>query len=378
MSLLTRLRTILVKTESVYGTDPTPTGSANAILVRSLTLTPIDAQQVSRDLIRPYLGSSPILLAQVSAKVEFEVEFAGAGAAGAAPGWAPVLEACAFAQTLNTNSISITSSTGVATVTETSHGRASGDVVQISGASQSSYNVNAVITVVDANTYTYAVTGSPSSPATGSPVAGVSAAYEPVSANFPSVTIYVNVDGVLHTVTGARGTFEISMTVKQIPILKFTLTGIYNAPTDTAAPAVNYTAFQTPKIVNTQNTPAFSMFGFSGFLESMSLNLAGDVQYRTLVGEQEVLFLDRKPTGTFVIEAPTIASKDFFTIAEDGTTGVMSITHGAVGGNIVKLDAPNVSLANPNYSDSQGVQMLSIPFAAAPSSGNDELTVTVK
>lgn len=379
MSLLTRKRTILAKIESVYGTDATPTGSANAILVRNLTVTPIEAQQISRDLIRPYLGNSDTMLSEISAKCEFEIELAGAGTPGIAPAWAPLLLACAFAETLNTASVAITRTSTVATVTETAHGRAVGEKVKISGATEPEYNGTfSIVTVPDANTYTYTVAGSPTSPATGTPVAGTTAVYSPISSAFPSVTLYYNVDGVLHKITGARGSFEITVNVKQIPVIKFNFLGIYNDPSDTSAPSCDFTQFQIPKVANTTNTPSFSLFSYSGLLESMALNLGGDVQYRTLIGDQSVLFLDRKPSGTFVFEAPTIGSKDFFSIAKAGTPGAMSLLHGLNGGNRVQIDAPRVTLGNPNYQDSQGVQMLSVPFVAAPSSGNDDLTLTVK
>ena len=58
MSLKTNKRTILAKTESTYGTDPTPTGSANAILLRNLSVVPLDGEFVNRDLIRGYFGNS--------------------------------------------------------------------------------------------------------------------------------------------------------------------------------------------------------------------------------------------------------------------------------------------------------------------------------
>ena len=70
--------------------------------------------------------------------------------------------------------------------------------------------------------------------------AGVSVTYAPVSASFSSVTIYYNIDGVLHKVTGARGTFTLSGEVGGIPTIDFTFTGIYNTPTDTAAPSSSF------------------------------------------------------------------------------------------------------------------------------------------
>jgi len=62
MPLLTRKRLILLETESVYGTDPTP-DDADAILVRDLNITPLQSDVVSRELVRPYLGASEQLLA---------------------------------------------------------------------------------------------------------------------------------------------------------------------------------------------------------------------------------------------------------------------------------------------------------------------------
>jgi hypothetical protein len=380
MSLLTRRKTILAKVESVYGTDPTPDGTANAMLVKNLEVQPLNAEVLQRDLIRDYLGNSDTLIASRFSTATFEVELAGAGAAGAAPAYGPLLKACGFAQSLNTQAItSIDRVSTTATVTTTlAHGLATGAVVKISGATESEYNKNATITVTGASTFTYTVTGAPSTPASGTPVLGVSASYAPVSTSFDSVTIYYNVDGVLHKLTGCRGSFEINLAVKTIPTLKFSFTGIYNDPTDTSSPTTDFTGFQIPKVANTTNTPSFSLFSYGGYMESMALNLSNEVNYRTLIGYEEIKIVDRKPSGTFLIEAPTIAAKDFFTLGNTGTTGAMALTHGLVGGNKVLLAAPRVSIGNPQYQDSQGVQMLSIPFTISPSSGNDELVITVK
>jgi hypothetical protein len=62
---------------------------------------------------------------------------------------------------------SITRTSTTATVTCTAHGYVSGNYVQIAGAAQSAYNGGFYVTVVDANTFTYTVAGSPATPATG-------------------------------------------------------------------------------------------------------------------------------------------------------------------------------------------------------------------
>jgi head-tail adaptor len=63
---------------------------------------------------------------------------------------------------------SITRSSQTATVTTAAaHGFSTGDYVLHAGATQTEYNVEALITVTGATTYTYTVSGSPASPATG-------------------------------------------------------------------------------------------------------------------------------------------------------------------------------------------------------------------
>lgn len=63
---------------------------------------------------------------------------------------------------------SITRSGATATATKTAHGLRNGVRVVVAGADQTEYNVNDVaITVVDANTFTFPVTGTPVTPATG-------------------------------------------------------------------------------------------------------------------------------------------------------------------------------------------------------------------
>lgn len=64
-------------------------------------------------------------------------------------------------------SISITRSGSTATVTHSSHGLRTGQVVLISGANQVEYNGIHTITVTTSDAYTYAVSGTPDTPATG-------------------------------------------------------------------------------------------------------------------------------------------------------------------------------------------------------------------
>lgn len=63
--------------------------------------------------------------------------------------------------------VTVTRTGAVATATYTAHGLAVGDVVHVYGADQSAYNGHQTITAVTANTFSWAVSGSPATPATG-------------------------------------------------------------------------------------------------------------------------------------------------------------------------------------------------------------------
>lgn len=88
----------LAKIETVYGTDAAPTGAANALQLSEVTLTPLEGDQVSRDLMLPYFGDQGFVLAASYARVECSIEMAGAGAAGTVPAYAAMLRACGLAE----------------------------------------------------------------------------------------------------------------------------------------------------------------------------------------------------------------------------------------------------------------------------------------
>lgn len=307
MALLSRKRLILAKIEATYGTDSTPAGT-DAVLVRSLEVTPLESDVISRDLIRPYYGNSDQLLANARVRCSFEVELAGSGTAGTAPRYDALLKSCGLASTV---------------------------------------------------------------------VAATSVTYAPVSASFSSCTIVYNLDGVQHKLTGVRGTVSMNCQLGQIPTLQFEMTGIYNAPTDTAAPSVTYSNQATPLIFKDGNTSSFSFFSYSGCLSSVSFNLANEIVYRELVGcTKQVLITDRKPAGEVVIEAPTIATKDYFSVALGTATGSLSFLHGTTAGNRVTFTAAQADVGNPSYSEQDGIAMLNLPYVALPTTaGNDELSL---
>jgi len=385
MPLLSRKRLILTKIEGTYGTDSSPAGT-DALLVRNLEVTPIEAETISRDLIRPYLGNSAQILSQTRVGLTFEVELAGSGTAGTASKMDSLLRACGFAATTTGSAVTGTAQAGAAgSITLASGASATDDyyngmVISITSGTGSGskgiitdYVGSTKVATVQKSTAAFTPNG------TSAYSIGANVGYKPVSSSFESATIYFNNDGVLHKATGCRGTFNLNCEVGQLPVVSFTMTGIYNAPTDTAAPATTYSDQATPLIFKADNTVAVNVLGYSSAcLQSVSLDMSNEIVYRELVGcTKQVLITNRAPAGEVMIEAPTIAAKDYFTMANDDTTGLLCFQHGSTGGNIVTMVAPIVDISNPSYSDQDGIQMLTLPYVAIPSSaGNDEVVLT--
>jgi hypothetical protein len=310
MTLRTSQRLLLAEIEATYGTDPTPTGAANAILVRNLEITPIQSDVVERELIRGFMGGFEVILANQRVELTFDVELAGSGTAGTAPAWGPIMQAAGCSETI---------------------------------------------------------------------AASTSVTYAPVSSSFSSITFYYYTDGVLHKVTGARGSFSINAEVSGIPTISFSFQGIYNPPSDSSNPTPTYQNQAKPVLFKNGNTTSQQLFSYAGAVQSFSFDLGASVVYRELVGgTREVLYTDRRPSGTVVLEAELMATHDFFTDITGSSTGNNTFQHGQTAGNIVTFSAPQTDLTSASYSDSDGIQMLNLGFNATPTTaGNNEFEIVL-
>lgn len=90
---------MLLKPETTYGIDATP-AVADAIIGSNVSFTPLEAEEVRRDLLLPYLGNQGAILTAEYGRVEFDVEIAGSGVAGTAPKFGALLRTAGFAATI--------------------------------------------------------------------------------------------------------------------------------------------------------------------------------------------------------------------------------------------------------------------------------------
>jgi len=128
------------------------------------------------------------------------------------------------------DSVTITRSGSTASVSHTAHGLDAGDKVAIRGADQQEYNGVFAISNVTTNAYDYTVTGTPTTPATGTitstgvVVAGLTNASGQVSAS-KSYSADQNVRGVVRksTTTPLYRSFDFTDTISQTAGLTKTL-----------------------------------------------------------------------------------------------------------------------------------------------------------
>lgn len=98
--MLTERELILLKVESTYGTDPTPTGAADAILVRGPSWSHEGARQADRPNIDSTIGTKQKVFGGSLLSISFEAEIKGNGSAGTAPEIGQALRACGLDETI--------------------------------------------------------------------------------------------------------------------------------------------------------------------------------------------------------------------------------------------------------------------------------------
>lgn len=404
---------ILAKTESTYGTDASPTGGANAMLVQNAQLTPLEAETRQRQVVQPYFGARPSLLASQRVRLQFGIEFTGSGTAGNAPAFAPLLLACGLAETTVSGNATVQASppTGVDTPTGTftytvsaaytgknfrlvtltcttpgGSGTAeftvSAPAVGVGDAAESAYSQTGVV-MTDATPF--ALPGS----ATITPTVGTSfdsgdvftiqlgpprAEYDPVSdrSAHDSCTIYCHWDGTLHAILGFRANVTLQADATQYPVLTFDGQGLLVDPAAQSLPSATLTGFQIPHIVGNTTTDLISVHGFEPVLSQFSWDLGNQIAFTDRVGRQAVRIGDRVGSGSALIEAPALADKNYFSIAQSRATGLIRFVHGAAAGRIVEVKHPTAELGAPSYQEDQNDVMLQLPYVPLPASGDDE------
>lgn len=318
MPRLMRNSAILAKIETTYGTDAVPTGAANALLVSNISATPLVAQNVSRDLVRPYLGASEQLIGTKHIALSFDVELQSSGSmtAPTLPGWGVLARACGLAETgtagvrVEYNPIS-TSFESVSI-----YYYLDGVLRKLLGARG---NMVIKMGVGERPLLSFAFKGLDG---------GVSAAALPAT-----------------TLSGFK-----------------TPTVVTDANSGDVTLGCTYTA-ATPALTGGTIYPS----------RGIEIDLGNQVEFVPLLGGEAVDIINRESTARLQFDLTAAQEVSFDASVKANTVQAVGLTHGSAAGSKVLVFAPAVQLINPSYQEYNGRMLMGFEGRVTPSSGNDEI-----
>jgi hypothetical protein len=201
-------------------------------------------------------------------------------------------------------------------------------------------------------------------------VNATSVTYAPASASLAAVTIYVNYGGNNHILTSARGTWSATVNAEGNPVLKFSLTGLFNPLANAALPAVTYAGIARPVPVNKANT-TLSLHTQALVAGAFSLTGGLDVKYRNRIGAERVDIMDRATEFSASFESVPLATKDWLAAGRANDVGALSLVHGLTAGNIITFTAANAQIGTVTYGEDEGVQSTEVAGVLLPGSGGN-------
>lgn len=311
---------ILAKSESTYGTDATPTEGANAMLISNVSITPIQAQNVDRNLIRPYFGASEQLVGAKYVEMSFDVELAGSGTAGTAPAYGPLLKACGF--------------TEAATV-----------------AVRTEYTLN---TPVTGSCSIYYFLDGVRHKALG---CRGSVSFKLAVGERPMMSFkFQGLDGGIAAATPSALTLSGFKT--PLVIMDSTAGDLTFGATYTAA---------TPALTGGTGYPS----------QGINIDLGNDVKFTPLLGGEIVDVTNRNTSGSIVLDLSAADEVTFMGTVTAATLQSLGLMLGTDPGYKVMFHAPAVQLINPKPQDVNGKLMTAFDVRFLPSAGNDEFRLVI-
>jgi hypothetical protein len=321
MSRYARNSVVLLKKETTAGTDAVPTGAANAVLVSNLKANPLNAQNVSRDLVRDYFGGSEQLVGSAYKTIDFDVEFQNGGTAGELAPWDAALQCCGFA---------------------------SGSLLTVP--SRVEHNIAAPGAQASATIYYY-------------------------DDGALHKLLYAKGTVSLDLSIGSRPVFQ----------FKFIgLDGGLTAAANPAATLTGYKTPLVVTDPNTGALTlgcTYATGALSGGTEYVSggltLDLGNAVNFTDLLGTatqpgQTVEITQRETTGKLMLDLTAANEATFMANVKSNTLQSVGLVHGVTAGLKMMIFLPAVQLINPTLEEKDGRRLIGYDFRALPVAGNDE------
>jgi len=386
MALLIRNSFLLAKAETTYGTLGSSIAATDAVKIVSMEVNPITGERVQRNVIKGFLGADRQPLTNEHVAVTITFEWGGSGVAATSPRFSPLLLASGMNLTSSAEITGTAQAGGANTITLASGASAVTDVYvgyPIIITSGNGQDHAGVITAYNGSTKVATVV-----PSTATFVPGASSEYkipalslyQPISSfgNGSSCTLVAVKDQNVHRIEGFRGSPALNAPLNGYGTFTITGVGRYVTPTAKSTESYTYGDQAEPVPVTPRHTKALRFQSFGPCSEGFTFDWGLSTTFRSLIGcTTEALITDRpNPNGTLTIENPSVATKNFFTAAADNTgasDGPFLVQQGTTETQSTIFYAPKCAISGDlSFSDTDGVDMMQIPFTALPTSGNDE------
>ncbi|MCC6071461.1 phage tail tube protein [Massilia sp. GCM10020059] len=313
---------ITSKPETTAGVDAAPTGAANAVLVSEMSITPLDAQNIGRNLIRGYFGGSEQLVGPASVKVGFSVELAGSGTAGTAPAWGALLLGCAAGEGV------------LATPARVEYSPVSAALKTLTQYYYDDGVLHKLLGVMGNCTLSARVGDRP-------------------LLKFE----FVGLDGgVSEATTSATYTpWKKPVAMTKANVIDITLGGTYAAGAITGGTVYSSTGLE--------------------------LNFGNVVNFTPMLSSETVDITDRESTGSIELELTATQEVALMSIVKANTTQSLAFTIGTAAGNKIIIFAPAAQLLSPKKAELNGKRLIGFDVRFVPSAagtGNDEWKIVTQ
>ena len=318
MSRLTRKTAILAKIEATYGTDSTPAGITDAILISNQSINTLNANNVDRAIVREFLGGFEQLVGVVYKDVSFDVELAGSGAAGTAPAYGPLLRGCGMAEAVSAGARVEYTPISAAFESLTIYYYDDGVLHKLLGA-RGSYKLGMGL------------------------------------GNVPKLSFkFIGLDGGDTAVANPAQT----LTAWKTPLV------ITNPNTADLLLGCTYA------------TAALSG-GTAYPSKGIEIESGVSVAHNALLGGETVELSARSVTAKVSLELTAAQEVTFMGTVKANTTQSIGLQHGTAAGGKIIVFAPAAQLISPKKEEQAGKRMIGFDARLTPSAGNDELRIVV-
>lgn len=203
--------------------------------------------------------------------------------------------------------------------------------------------------------------------------------YTPLTQDHESCTIYFYRDGILHSLVGCRGTWELRLPVDDLPVFRFTMRGLWADPSDSANPSSpTVLSLVPPRIVDLGlSIGSYSPVGVNSLQLAMNNTLVTKKCINATEGITGIEINARRPGGSLDPEVDTLANLNPWSAWKAATSAAIACTVGSVAGNRLDVSVPKAIYDEVGYGDRDGTLIYNLPFTCTEnSSGDDELSLT--